>query len=81
MQRTIVGAVERIVAVIGDSRCDLDGRRATRIVVSAGIGDRSTYPGVEILVETQIVPGGLRAVGLRADRLCTVVVRVLSNVA
>ena len=72
----IVGAEERIVAVVGDGRSVLDSGSAMGIVIGSGIRDLPTHPGIEILVEIEIVPGGLRAIGLRPDRLCTVVVRV-----
>ena len=61
---TIVGAEERIVAVVGDGRSVLDSGSAMGIVIGGGIGDLPTHPCIEILVEVQVVPGGLRAVGL-----------------
>ena len=41
---TIVGAEERIVAVIGDAGTILDGGGAMGIVISSGIRDLPTHP-------------------------------------
>ena len=72
----VVGTEERVVAVVNDGIPIHDGGGATGIVIGGGIGDLPTYACVEILVEVQVGPGGLRAVGLRADRLRTIVVGV-----
>lgn len=75
------GAEEGVVAVVGDIVIAIsDSERATRIVVGSGISDGSTHPGVEVLVEAQVVPVGLRAdVMLRTDGLQAIIVRVLKR--
>ncbi len=72
----VVGAEERVVRVIEDGILIYDGGSDMGIVIGSGIGDGYTHFGIAILVEVQVISASLRAVGLRADRLCTVVVRV-----